>query len=512
VYSSNPSHYLTSSATNGITQLGLSVVSVISNGVTFTTSNSVTQDTNTIISDGDAFYLLEAPFTNAFNGSYHSTQGVSFYLTNISGMYNQMTGGSKMGYSNTDGFVSTNWIHAGTPLTTNAYTYFSSITNSTIIATNSGTLIVSPIQTSTGIVYTLSLNVSNITYITNLNSVTLAGWGAFTTNSYSWQNYLAPVGDWQQATNYTNGLISATTAAATFQPAGSYLTSSSNLNYSKFTNAPTIPSTNGLVTSNIFSGFATTAWVLLQNYLTLSLISYYAPTSTVITAIAPYPTTTTLNASSNYLALANTTNVNTIALHWGINQALVASIIVNSNMTASFATNGGVITVTLGSTTNLYSTSGFQPATANLTNWSGIGTNQILLTPNLVTKLVAGNNVTVTYTTNSSGVHATVAAQYQLNSPVQSLPDAYYLKATYGVGVYGIYITTTSWGNPLPATPTTVKFYYNGSDVTSAVKALLTNFVASATGISSGEYYTTNSSIYTNPLFGESISVIGLCY
>jgi hypothetical protein len=135
-----------------------------------------------------------------------------------------------------------------------------------------------------------------------------------------------------------------------------------------------------------------------------------------------------------------------------------------------------------------------------------------LLTPNLVTKLVAGNNVTVTYTTNSSGVHATVAAQYQLNSPVQSLPDAYYLKATYGVGVYGIYITTTSWGNPLPATPTTVKFYYNGSDVTSAVKALLTNFVASATGISSGEYYTTNSSIYTNPLFGESISVIGLCY
>jgi hypothetical protein len=382
------------------------------------------------------------------------------------------------------------------------------------ITNGNGTLIITPNQTTTGIVYTLTLNVSNITYITNINAVTLAGWGAFTTNSYSWQNYLAPVGDWQQATNYTNGLISAATAAATFQPTGSYLTSSSNLNYSKFTNAPAIPTTNGLVTSNIFIGFATPAWVLLQNYLQSSNVAaYYATTSSVISAIAPYPTTTTLNASSNYLALANTTNVNTIALHWGINQALVASIIVNSNMTATFTTNSGVITVTLGSTTNLSASSkaGLQPASGNLTNWSGVPTNQILLTPNLVTYLVAGNNVSITYTTNS-GVHATVAAQYQLNSPVQTTTafvrqDSSSTNYYYQIWQNSSGGTPISWNNPLPATPTTVKFYYNGSDVTSAVESLLTNFTYSATQFSGkGGAHSFSSLGYV------TLQVVGLCY
>ena len=314
--------------------------------------------------------------------------------------------------TNTDNTVySSNPSHYLTSSATNGITRLGSNVVSSII--NGSNLIVSSSQTSTGIIYTVMTNYSGgLTYITNINAVTLAQWGAFTTNAYSWGNYLAPTNDWTNAIIYTNGLISVATAAATFQPAGSYLTSSSNLNYAKFTNAPTIPSTNGLVTSNIFNGFATTAWVLLQNYLTPSLVSYYAPTSFVLSSVAPYPTTTTLNSSSNVLQSGITANSNSIALHWGTNQALVASILVNSNMTATFITNGGVITVTLGSTTNLYASSsaGLQPAAANLTNWSGVPTNQILLTPSLVTTLVAGNNTTVTCTTNSSGVHATVAA------------------------------------------------------------------------------------------------------
>jgi hypothetical protein len=259
---------------------------------------------------------------------------------------------------------------------------------------------------------------------------------------------------------------------------------------------------------------------LLQNYLQSSNVAaYYATTSSVISAISPYPTTTTLNASSNYLALANTTNVNTIALHWGTNQALVASIIVNSNMTETVTTNGGVITVTLGSTTNLYSTSGFQPATANLTNWSGVPTNTILLTPNLVTRLVAGNNVTITYTTNSGGIHATVAAAYQLNSPVQTASG--YIGGITGYPISSpAYLTTgsssstsPSWG-ALPAVPNNFKIYnasggylvYNSVNGTVLLNSTgLTNITFTATGCSG-----------TGPGNGvvsaQNVNIVALCY
>ena len=57
-------------------------------------------------------------------------------------------------------------------------------------------------------------------------------------------------------------------------------------------------------------------------------------------------------------------------------------------------TNAGIITATLGSYGG--AVTGFQPASANLTNWSGVGTNSILLTTNVVTSIVAGANASVT--------------------------------------------------------------------------------------------------------------------
>jgi hypothetical protein len=217
--------------------------------------------------------------------------------------------------------------------------------------------------------------------------------------------------------------------------------------------------------------------------------------------------------------LANTTNVNTIALHWGTNQALVASIIVNSNMTETVTTNGGVITVTLGSTTNLYASSkaGLQPASGNLTNWSTIPTNRILLTPNLVTRLVAGNNVTVTYTTNSSGVHATVAAAYQYNSPVQTASgyigpivgspygNPFYLVASFFSG------GSVNW-NALPAVPNNFKIYktpgnylvYSSSNGVVLLNSTgLTNVTFTATGCwGVGTNYT---------LASGDVNIIALC-
>ena len=420
--------------------------------------------------------------------------------------------------TNTDNTVySSNPSHYLTSSATNGITRLGSNVVSSII--NGSNLIVSSSQTSTGIIYTVMTNYSGgLTYITNINAVTLAQWGAFTTNAYSWGNYLAPTNDWTNAIIYTNGLISVATAAATFQPAGSYLTSSSNLNYAKFTNAPTIPSTNGLVTSNIFNGFATTAWVLLQNYLTPSLVSYYAPTSFVLSSVAPYPTTTTLNSSSNVLQSGITANSNSIALHWGTNQALVASILVNSNMTATFITNGGVITVTLGSTTNLYASSsaGLQPAAANLTNWSGVPTNQILLTPSLVTTLVAGNNTTVTYTTNSGGVQATVNAYYQYNSPVQVASG--YIGRIVGFPYQSpFYLVASQYGgaiswNALPAVPNNFKIYNasggylvycKSNGVVTLDSTGLTNVTFSATGCSG------TGTNYTSP--SQNVNIIAIC-
>jgi hypothetical protein len=404
IYSNNPSHYITPSATNGITRLGLSVVSVITNS-----------DTNFTVSSS---------------------------------------------------------------------------------------------QTATGIVYTVTLNTNNITYITNINALTLESRGVLTTNKSSWQNYVAPINDWTNAHIYTNGLISITTAASTFQMNGSYLTPTNNLKYSEFTNAPAIPTTNQFVTASITNGFATTNWTQAQNYLTPSLISYYALTSSVISAVAPYPTITTLNTSSNFLRLENITNVNAIALHWGTNQALVGSIAWNSNMTATFTTNNGVITVTLGSTTNLYTDSilGLQPSASNLTNWSTVGTNRILLTPNLVTWLASGNNVNITYTTNSSGIHATVNSYYQYNSPIQ-VASANITYSFFSATNWYYYFSSgaVNWGNPLPATPTTLKIYQNGSDITSLVKSVLTNWSQSATGFNGTGYKTSGG------LISGTVQVVGIC-
>jgi hypothetical protein len=436
------------------------------------------------------------------------------------------------------------------------------------LITNGGGLLVSSNLSAGGYSYSVGLDpaATNITYTTNLYAITLAQWGAFTTNANTWATYLAAINDYTNAKAFTNGLILSSVAASTYNLLGNYLTTTSNLNYSKFTNAPVIPATNGFVTSSITNGLATIAYVNTatngfatqsitnglattnyvntatngavtsaitnglatiafvtnQNYLQSSNVAaYYATTSSVISAIAPYATITTLNASSNYLTLANTTNVNTIALHWGTNQALVGSVTVNSNMTASFATNGGVITVTLGSTTNLYasSTAGLQPKSGNLTNWSTISTNQILFTPNLVTTLVAGNNVAITYTTNSSGVHATVNAYYQYNSPVQAVSG--YIGGVIG-SPYGFVSLTTgnsSYSSPswsaLPATPNDCKIYnsssgaiiYSSSNgVVLLNSTVLTNITFTATGCWATTIYITNNVI------SQNVNIIAICH
>lgn len=95
------------------------------------------------------------------------------------------------------------------------------------------------------------------------------------------------------------------------------------------------------------------------------------------------------------------------ATNWGnirfTNLPVVGSILLSSNMTVSYTTNGqGIIVATIGS---IASASGvFQPAATNLYQWAGIGTNQVVIGTNIIGQLVGGANVTLTAVTNGSGL------------------------------------------------------------------------------------------------------------
>ena len=89
------------------------------------------------------FYIH--PFTNAFNGSfraqYTESGGGIEWLTNIGGMFCFFTTAysSTIPYvTNTEGFVSTNWIYNGYPEGSAAYTYFASngVVSYSLIITN----------------------------------------------------------------------------------------------------------------------------------------------------------------------------------------------------------------------------------------------------------------------------------------------------------------------------------------------------------------------------------------
>ena len=452
--------------------------------------------------------LVKASITNGLATTSYvsslSTNYVSASITNGLATLVAATNISASVYSNNpSGYIK--------PPATNNITKFGSGVISSI--TNGGGLSISSVTNiGSGVSYTITVSGTNIVSITNINAVTLAGWGAFTTNQSSWAAYLAPRGDWTNSQYITNGLISSAAAAATYQPTGNYLIGTSSLNYTHFTNPPIIASTNGfvgqsvtngiasisyvntatngLVTSSVTNGLATTAYVNAstngfvrqsitnglasiqfvydQNYLAASnVINNYATTSSVNSAFAPYPIGSNLITTSNALQRGISTNANSILLKWGTNTYFVGGFVVNSNMTASYATNSGVIVATFGSTTNLYASSsaGLQPSTKNLTNWSTIGTNQILITTNLIYKIIQGNNVLVSYTTNSSGVKATLNAYYQYNSPIQSG------KKQIPTPVTPVQPTETNtfsitYDNPLPAPESQFSFFLSGTKYT----------------------------------------------
>jgi hypothetical protein len=417
-----------------------------------------------------------------------------------------------------------------TPAATNNETQLGS--NVVVSIQNGGGIVIATFPSPSGITVSLTATGTNNVNVTNLNATTLASYGAFTTNSSSWNTYVAPINDYTNAEPYTNGLLSASTAAATYQPAGNYLTPASSLNYLNITNPPTIPSTNGFVTasitnglattnyvqsatngfvtqvvtnglattnyvnsitggfvtSSVTNGLATTNFVMSQGYSPSSILAGYETTNSLQVTLLNYVLTTLLSYESNTLQTAISANAIAIGQTWQTNQSFIGSIMVSSNMTATFSTNNGVITATLGSWGGAIA--GFQPASVNLTNWSSIGTNQFLLTTNAVTSVSAGTSIQITLATNASGIMATISS----TAGGQSNP-AWQSASFKTPASFSTFSTNIIWASSLLIAPTSLKAYTGGS---------IANGTVTANGLTGFTYSDSNTSD-TN----QTIVVIG---
>lgn len=403
---------------------------------------------------------------------------------------------SSTNYAVQQSFVVANSVYSNNPsgyLTPSATNNITALGNAVVTAIQSGGgFTVVPSQTALGISYTITATGTNNVNVTNLNATSLATYGALTTNSYSWSAYVAPINDWTNASVYTNALLRVSVAASTYQPIGNYLASGSSLNYNNVTNPPTIPSTNGFVTSGVTNGLATTNWVVSQGYTNSGILTTYATTNYVANVLLNTITASELNSESNSLQVQISSNATAIAGTWPTNISLVGNVVVSSNMTVSLSTNNGVITATLGSYGG--AAVGYQPTNSNLTAWSTIPTNGILLTTNIVTSVVAGSNITVTNTvsTNGIGITCVIGASLYANQTPSCWQSVTFTTPTNGTAYNG------SWSTPLVASPTSLNVYYAG--------VARTVFSLSADG---------NGFSYTDPygVIGSNkvVTVIGIC-
>lgn len=367
---------------------------------------------------------------------------------------------------------------------TNGLTFLGSNVVSSIAS--GGGITVYPYITPIGIQDIISVSGTNNVNITNLTPSSLESYGALTTNKSSWTNYVAPVMDWTNAYIYTNGLLTTSSAAAIYKPLGPYLTASSNLNYLNISNPPSIPSTNGFITSNSLAPYATTAFVTSQGYTNANILTNYTSISSLNAILSGYTLLTTLDSASNALQGQISSNSSAIGACWSTNQPFVGVIVASTNMAVTLKTNAGIITATLSSAGG--AVTGFQPASTNLTNWSYIQTNQILITTNVITSIVNSSGTSETFVTNSSGITAYIAASatslsgwgmVQFKSP--------------GINV----ATNFSWTPALVAAPTSVKVYNSLGQVFTAP-------ISSST--SSGFTFNDTQGVVTN----QAVTVIGI--
>lgn len=273
------------------------------------------------------------------------------------------------------------WI---TPSATNAMTPFK--TNVvTSVAASTGISVSSSLD-STGYHITIASTGTNNASITNLNPTVLANAGALTTNNFG--TYADLAGAAQAATNdsiiaKTNNIhiaLSLTNASA-FDAAG-LATASTNGGNLRFTNFPVVG--NISITSNINLTAITNS---------RGEINYTMGSSAGVVAGVYQPLTNNLFGWS----LISTGQV-------VIGTNTISTLVAGTNILLTAVTNSGAVSVTV----NVVRDPTVQSGSVNTTNWSSIPTNAIIISTNLVSRIVAGTAVTVSAATNATGITYTV--------------------------------------------------------------------------------------------------------
>lgn len=248
---------------------------------------------------------------------------------------------------------------------------------------------------STGIHFTIQATGTNNTSITNLNPTVLANAGGLTTNNYG--TYADLAGAANAATNTTAivrsdnpKVVLALTNASAFDAAGA-ATGVTNNGVLRFTNNPVVGSLV-LGTNMVLNAVSTNS----RGEITYSISSSAGGVTGIF---QPAATNLYQWASINTNQLVLSTNI-------------VGQMIGGTSIGLTAVTNvGGLVSVTISYTGTQIPQAGSQ----NLTNWSTIPTNSVIIgNTNLVTKITPGTGITITATTNQFGINYTVT---QTTSP-----------------------------------------------------------------------------------------------
>jgi hypothetical protein len=332
-------------------------------------SNIATINTNKLVANGALLTNSFLPWVDAYGSAGSALLQANQYTDDLFAL-------------NDAGWITTSATNDMTRFKTNVVTSISLGTGlSGSVSLDSG-----------GYHWTIQATGTNNTSITNLNPTVLANAGGLTTNNYT--SYADAAGAAVASTNqgnivFTNNpkFANALTNPAAFDASGLALAATNRGNI-RFTNNPVI--SGFVVTSNLVVSSSTNS----RGEVTLTVGSQPG-----VVAGVYQPLTNNLFQWS----LVSTSQV-------PIGNNIIATLAPGTNISLVATTNLGLVTVTINSS----SPTNAQTASTNLNSWSGINTNVIILSTNLVNKVTAGSGMTVTASTNAAGINYTVA---QTTSP-----------------------------------------------------------------------------------------------
>ena len=464
-----------------MSNLSVMPVSVIENSGGLSTNNYSTYcDTN---GAAEYWFGISTNYASTNIPPYFVLQSELDSATNILSVdlssyadFTSLSNANKVYSNNPSGYVQATSISDLTHLGTNVVTEIKS----------GGGIDITTSTNSLGILCILSGTGTNNVSITNLNATTLAGYGAFTTVQSSWSNYVAAYNDYTKASQYTNNLLSKGDAAILYQPAGAYLTSSSNIDYLKVTNPPTIYPTNGFITIGELAPYAKTNWAYTNGFVSSGALTNYEAIVSFNASVSALASNQQVYTSSNELQLKITTNSYLAYGAWQTNQPFVSSVLPSTNINISLSTNSGKISATIAGSLSIL---GYQPSSANLTNWSQIPTNSILVTTNVVTTVTAGTGASIVQSTNPSGITVTIGCGTTIANPAPWGTVSFIPSNTSA--------TNINWSTTLFTTPVKIMAYCAGAQISPTV------LTATATGFTYQD-----SGTGTN----KQVVVEGLCF